>query len=450
MTPTPLPPPQPIRWMGVGRSMEYVILGGLRFLHPVQVASRNGVLLIPNPVNPYVPRLEWDVSKHSSTARRVTGAHVTIPLDSAGGRGAFLASAYDPRDLNLYKVVGSDDVIEFLPADEPEESKYLAQMVNSLLLQPRARWKVDQGKKYEVVLTTGDGFWRYRLGDVVEALGFDPRDGQPVVRYVERRKGRAYPDCERGGVSEFCVCPDYRESVGRYAFLVELHGNLGEFLVPLHKPCWYAPRPRAQTFLYDGESAATAPSTLHASLQNLNENYLRDSLSGKIDAPAVRVLRPDTFADFREWKIRTSGGAAVGQVKVPVVVWDEGCRMWLEGRALHSILESWDAWDLGEVILSTKLADGHGRRTIKTVGLHGSGGGSQDSIYRPTLAQTMADSSAPYNYGFNDEDQQSLVHFASLSPHKKYYQCGWVVFDNVLGVSSIERSLSLIRKEPAQ
>ncbi|KAI6033643.1 hypothetical protein BKA83DRAFT_4178988, partial [Pisolithus microcarpus] len=105
-----------------------------------------------------------------------------------------------------------------------------------------------------------------------------------------------------GGVSEFCVCPDYRESVGRYAFLVELHGNL-------------------------------APSTLHASLQNLNENYLRDSLSGKIDAPAVRVLRPDTFADFREWKIRTSGGAAVGQVKVPVVVWDEGCRMWLEGRA---------------------------------------------------------------------------------------------------------------------
>ncbi|KAI6033637.1 hypothetical protein BKA83DRAFT_4178909, partial [Pisolithus microcarpus] len=29
------------------------------------------------------------------------------------------------------------------------------------------------------------GFWRYRLGDVVEVLGFDPRDGQPVVRHVE-------------------------------------------------------------------------------------------------------------------------------------------------------------------------------------------------------------------------------------------------------------------------
>ncbi|KAI5997063.1 hypothetical protein EDD15DRAFT_2247661, partial [Pisolithus albus] len=28
--------------------------------------------LIPNPVNPYVPQLERDVSEHPSTARRVT------------------------------------------------------------------------------------------------------------------------------------------------------------------------------------------------------------------------------------------------------------------------------------------------------------------------------------------------------------------------------------------
>ncbi|KAI6033656.1 hypothetical protein BKA83DRAFT_4179267, partial [Pisolithus microcarpus] len=109
-----------------------------------------------------------------------------------------------------------------------------------------------------------------------------------------------------GGVSEFCVCPDYRESVGRYAFLVELQGNLGA-------------------------NTITAPSAFHASLHHLNENYLRGSLSGKIGVPAVRVLRPGTFGDFREWKIRTSGGAAAGQVKAPVVVWDEGCRMWLEG-----------------------------------------------------------------------------------------------------------------------
>ncbi|KAI5997067.1 GH3 auxin-responsive promoter [Pisolithus albus] len=254
--------------------------------------------------------------------RHYIGPEVSLETLTIASSEAFLALAYDPRDLNLYKVVGSDDVIEFLPVDEPEESRYLAQT-----------WNVDPGKKYEVILTTRDGFWRYRLGDVVKVVGFDPRDGQPVVRYVElndslfsvhirianevttetqlRSVVNATSDL-LGGVSEFCVCPDYRESVGRYAFLVELQGNLGE-------------------------NAITAPSALHTSLQNLNENYFRDSLSGKIDVPAVRVLRPGTFGEFREWKIRTSGGATVGQVKVPVVVWDEASRVWLQERAICDV-----------------------------------------------------------------------------------------------------------------
>ncbi|KAI6033630.1 hypothetical protein BKA83DRAFT_1805288 [Pisolithus microcarpus] len=50
---------------------------------PVRLAPH----LIPNPVNPYVPQLEWDVSRHPSTARRVTSAHVTIPLHSTVGGG---------------------------------------------------------------------------------------------------------------------------------------------------------------------------------------------------------------------------------------------------------------------------------------------------------------------------------------------------------------------------
>ncbi|KAI5991917.1 hypothetical protein EDD15DRAFT_2446719 [Pisolithus albus] len=175
-------------------------------------------------------------------------------------------------DLNSYKVVGS------------EETKYLAQTVNSLFLQLRS---VYQGKKYE-------------------AGSYDERRMlAPVVRYVERRNMhirianevttetelRSVVDATSdplGGVSEFCVCPDYHESVGRYAFWVELQGNLGA-------------------------STITAPSPYNASLHDLNENYLRDGLSGKIDMPVVRVL----------WKIRTRGGAAVGQIKVPVVVWEE-------------------------------------------------------------------------------------------------------------------------------
>lgn len=41
---------------------------------------------------------------------------------------------------------------------------------------------------YEVVATAHKGLWRYRIGDIVEIAGFDPNDGTPVVRFVERQK----------------------------------------------------------------------------------------------------------------------------------------------------------------------------------------------------------------------------------------------------------------------
>jgi hypothetical protein len=44
------------------------------------------------------------------------------------------------------------------------------------------------GKLYEIVVTTSDGLWRYRLGDVLEIAGFDPTDGFPLMKFVERRK----------------------------------------------------------------------------------------------------------------------------------------------------------------------------------------------------------------------------------------------------------------------
>ncbi|KAH7885483.1 GH3 auxin-responsive promoter [Phlebopus sp. FC_14] len=247
--------------------------------------------------------------------RHYIGPEVVLQTLGINCSEAFLALAYDHRDASLYKVVGSDDIIEFLPIDSPEESKYLTQT-----------WNVELGKKYEVVLTTRDGFWRYRLGDVIDVVGFDPRDGQPVIHYLERRNVHirlaneittenqlrdaiASTSDSLGVISEFCVSPDYRESMPRYGFFVEAQNNV-------------AP------------SAASAPFELHTYLQNHNENYLRDSKAGKIGLPVIRVLRQGTFSDFREWKIRTTNVSS-GQVKVPSVIWDEGTRKWLEERVVE-------------------------------------------------------------------------------------------------------------------
>ncbi|KAI5998363.1 GH3 auxin-responsive promoter [Pisolithus orientalis] len=215
-----------------------------------------------------------------------------------------------PEDLNLYKLVGSDDVIEFLPVDDPEEYKYLTQS-----------WNVESGKKYEVVLTTRDGFWRYRLGDVVEIAGFDPRDGQPLIRYIERRNMhirlanevttetqlRQVVDATSdlfGRVSEFCVSPDYRQAVARYAFIVELQGN-------------------------PGANISVVPEALHDQLQKHNENYLKDSRIGKIGVPCVRVVGPGTVRLTSESGRSRRRVLPLDKLRCPVVVWGEADRAWL-------------------------------------------------------------------------------------------------------------------------
>ncbi|KAI6044122.1 hypothetical protein EDC04DRAFT_460943 [Pisolithus marmoratus] len=63
---------------------------------PTDVPVRIAPWLIPNPVNPNVPQLEWDVSTHPTTARRVTGAHVTLPLDSGVGGSSGTGIDHEP------------------------------------------------------------------------------------------------------------------------------------------------------------------------------------------------------------------------------------------------------------------------------------------------------------------------------------------------------------------
>lgn len=240
-----------------------------------------------------------------------------IPLNTLGitCSEAFLALPYDQRDPSLYKVVGSDEIIEFLPEDAPEESRNVIQT-----------WKVEVGKRYEVILTTRDGLWRFRLNDIVEVVGFDPRDGQPIIHYVQRRDGGLRIANELttedqlrqvvlsasellGNVSEFCAAADYRKTLPRYAFFAELQGDIPT-------------------------SASSAVTQVQAALFEQNDNYRTETLAGKIGTPVIRVVRQGTFGEYREWKVRKDNIAA-GQIKVPTVVFNHEVLEFLEERVIE-------------------------------------------------------------------------------------------------------------------
>lgn len=99
-----------------------------------------------------------------------TEGFVSFPLDGHPGHALSLRSHF----------------FEFLPAQPPHPSPpQLGEGTGSAgKQQPKLAHELEEGGHYEVVITTGGGLYRYRLGDVVEVVGH--YRGCPLLRFVGR------------------------------------------------------------------------------------------------------------------------------------------------------------------------------------------------------------------------------------------------------------------------
>ncbi|KAI6154826.1 GH3 auxin-responsive promoter [Pisolithus tinctorius] len=225
---------------------------------------------------------------------------------------ASVAIIYDPSDLNLFKMT-SQDIFEYLDVTKEENA--------SSVVPP---WLLEVGRHYEIVCTTRDGLWRYRLGDIVEIAGFDPTDGSPIIRYFERRNVITWM---AGGVLtekhittailavqdtlapivEFTAIIDGHSGVPTLGYLVEVHGELHP-------------------------EAAKAPMKLHSELCRLNEEFDPE----RMQIPTIRVLEPGTFGEYRRWKVEVTNSGS-GQGKVPVLMKDSTAREWMLARVRREL-----------------------------------------------------------------------------------------------------------------
>ncbi|KAF5387085.1 hypothetical protein D9615_001837 [Tricholomella constricta] len=249
--------------------------------------------------------------------RHYVGSSVSVQSAGLTCSEAWLAQVYDPRrDLNLYKV-SADDLFEYLDVSVPETAANL-----------KRAWEIETGSNYELVLTTRDGLWRYRLSDVVEIAGFDPIDGQPIIRYLERRNVMMRVAHEfvtekdllnaalsltstLGEVIEFTVIIDDRPLPRAYGFMVELNGT-------------------------PGPNAKSASSRLYDFLKSTNDTFAYFASRQLLGRPSIRLLAPGTFRRYREWKASNDlvGG---GQIKVPMITLDEKAVGWLLNRVVEEV-----------------------------------------------------------------------------------------------------------------
>ncbi|KAH7889088.1 GH3 auxin-responsive promoter [Phlebopus sp. FC_14] len=248
--------------------------------------------------------------------RHYFGPQVEIRSLGITSTESYYALPYHPLDGERFRICDTGDFVEFLPlgVDQP-----------SLI---KGQWEVTTGEAYEIILTTRDGLWRYRLGDIVTVIGFDPRDGQPIIRFTGRSSSdfrlahTVIPEKEvlaavraveqwTGTIAEFTATADHRSFASCHGFFIEVQGEL----LP---------------------EASRAPEALKKHLCSINMNYAGDIERGLVGSPTIRVVRQGTFTEYRAWKAQQLG-SGFGQIKIPTVTWDEGLIKWLEERVVTEL-----------------------------------------------------------------------------------------------------------------
>ncbi|KAF8127985.1 GH3 auxin-responsive promoter [Boletus edulis] len=233
-----------------------------------------------------------------------------------GTTECLIGASYSPLDLNQFKLTNYE-IIELLDISKDDSTDALAQL-----------WEVELGKRYEPVLTTRDGLWRYRLGDVVEICGFDPTDGVPIIRFIERRNMMIrFPNVMvteeelRTAMSSavlnmpvkvinWTAAIDDRSLPATIGFFVELAGDQVSEL-------------------------SRAPERLLDELSRLNSKITYEvAIRDAIRKPTIRLLRSGTFSDFLQLKL-DEGSRNNGQVKVPVVLPKAEYVTWFANRVVQ-------------------------------------------------------------------------------------------------------------------
>jgi len=131
-------------------------------------------------------------------------------------------------------------------------------------------------------------------------------------------------------VQEFTTVLDRRELPETVGIILEITGDTGMASSPF---CDSAQDIHAVGI---GPNANTARQKAFEVLLLTSDNHQRAFDTGRLRMPTIRIVKPGTFADYRQWrgeKLNTG----VGQIKVPVVMVDPDSIEWLTDRVVAEL-----------------------------------------------------------------------------------------------------------------
>ncbi|XP_022106550.1 GH3 domain-containing protein-like [Acanthaster planci] len=206
-----------------------------------------------------------------------------------------------------YVLLPGEVMLEFIPEefsveDDPE----------TLLID-----EVEVGKRYEIVLTTISGFYRYRMGDVVEVVGFYEKC--PVIQ-VKYRTGELL-NLRSEKIDKHVVNNAIQESLGNWPGVTLVEWTCAE------SPLLYEDQDGVAFDMFyllfiEFESVKTLrlseeqKSLFDKSLRKQHEFYDNYRQVGTISEARVMIVFPGSFKKFQDFIIANST-ASYNQFKMP-------------------------------------------------------------------------------------------------------------------------------------
>ena len=169
----------------------------------------------------------------------------------------------------------------------------------------RGAWELRAGRRYAVLLTTGGGLYRYRLGDTVRVTGFHRR--APCLAF----EGRAGAWCDLAGEKlhaahvEDALAAAARHFGIRFAFAVAAPRAIGEATgYALYARCEEGVEPETEAFA----------AFLDERLCEANFHYRHARGLGQLAPLVVHAAAPDAERRYRDRFVAT--GMKPGDVKL--------------------------------------------------------------------------------------------------------------------------------------
>ncbi len=93
--------------------------------------------------------------------RRITDSNKMHFMETYNASEGFFAVQNDFSDPSMLLIIDKDVFYEFIPVEGDNK-------------QPRPIWDLEKGRVYEMIISSSNGLWRYRLGDTVRVTNTAP------------------------------------------------------------------------------------------------------------------------------------------------------------------------------------------------------------------------------------------------------------------------------------